>query len=96
MKKKILRLNLKQQWWDQIKAGTKTSELRRVTPYWRKRLVGKVFDEVHLCLGYPKRGDMSRILVRQWTCLAKETVLHEEFGDKPVEVFVICFKAGDA
>ena len=88
-KKKILRLNLKKKWWEQIRDGKKTVELRRVTQYWRKRLVGKYYDEIHLCLGYPKAGDTSRIIKRKWRLIAKERVLHPEFGDTPVEVFVI-------
>lgn len=86
---RVLRLNLKRKWWEQIKAGTKTVELRRTTDFWRKRLVGRHYDEIHLCLGYPKRDDAERILRRKWRCIAKETVLHEEFGAVPVEVFVI-------
>jgi len=86
---KILRLNLKRKWWEQIRDGEKTVELRLATDYWRKRLVGKCYDEIHLCLGYPKKGDDSRVLLRKWTMIAKEVVLHEEFGADPVEVFVI-------
>ena len=86
---KILRLNLKRKWWEQIRDGVKTTELRLANDYWRKRLVGRVYDEIHLCLGYPKKGDDSRVLKRKWRSIAMETVLHEEFGDEPVEVFVI-------
>ena len=86
---KILRLNLKRKWWDQIKAGTKTVELRLATDYWRKRLVGRCYDEIHLCLGYPRTGDEARTLRRKWRCIAKETIVSEEFGPDPVEVFVI-------
>jgi hypothetical protein len=85
----VLTLHLKQKWWEQIRDGVKTVELRHATEYWRRRLVGKSYDEVHLYCGYPKRGDTSKLLVRKWTGIAKETILHEEFGDKPVDVFVI-------
>lgn len=87
--KRVLRLNLKRKWWEQIRDGYKTVELRRATDFWRKRLIGQHYDEIHLCLGYPKRGDESRTLRRKWRCVAKETVLHEEFGHIPVDVFVI-------
>ena len=85
----ILRLNLKRKWWEQIRDGEKTVEFRLATYYWRKRLIGRQYDEIHLCLGYPKRGDESRVLRRKWRMVAKETLLHEEFGPEPVEVFCI-------
>jgi len=85
----ILRLNLKRKWWEQIRDGEKTVELRLATEYWRKRLIGREYDEINLCLGYPKRGDESRTLRRKWRMVTKEMVLHEEFGSEPVEVFCI-------
>ena len=88
-KLKILHLNLKKKYFDQIKVGTKTIELRLATDYWRKRLIGRHYDEIHLKCGYPKKGDTTRIIKRKWTLIAKERVLHEEFGPGPVEVFVI-------
>lgn len=86
---KILHLNLKKKYFDQIKAGTKTIELRLATDYWRERLVGRCYDEIHLKCGYPKKGDTTRIIKRKWTLIAKERVLCEEFGSEPVEAFVI-------
>lgn len=86
---KILKLNLKRQWWEQIRDGVKTSELRLVNDYWTKRLVGKEFDIIELCLGYPKKGDMDRIFYRHWNGFTIETITHEEFGPDPVEVFAI-------
>lgn len=86
---KVLRLHLKRKWWIKIKSGEKSTELRLATDYWRKRLIGRHYDEIHLLLGYPKKDDKSRVLKRKWTLVSKETVLHEEFGANPVEVFVI-------
>ncbi len=86
---KILRLNLKKKWWELIRDGLKTTELRLATDYWRKRLFGHKYDEVHFCLGYPKKDDESRILKRKWKSVTTQMVLHEEFGDEPVEAFVI-------
>lgn len=37
--KKILRLPVKTEYFNQIKAGNKTEEYREVKEYWRKRLV---------------------------------------------------------
>lgn len=85
----VLRLNLKRKWWEQIRDGEKTTELRLVTDYWRKRLVGRHYDEIHLLLGYPKRGDESRTIKRKWKGHFVVTTLHEEFGPEPVDVFCI-------
>jgi len=89
---RILTLRLKAKWWNQIKDGTKTVELRLATEYWRKRLFGKTYDEIHLWLGYPKATDTSKLLRRKWRLVALETVRHEEFGPEPVEV--ICIDVG--
>jgi len=86
---KILHLNLKKKYFDQIKDGSKPLEFRRANAYWRKRLVGRHYDEIHLKCGYPKSSDTDRILKRKWSLIAKKLVLHEEFGAEPVEVFVI-------
>ena len=38
MKKKVLHLSVKKQWFDMISAGEKTEEYREIKPYWIKRL----------------------------------------------------------
>jgi hypothetical protein len=86
---KVLRLNLKRKWFEQIKDGSKTVEYRLDTDYWRKRLVGRDYDEVHLLLGYPKAGDESRIIRRKYKGYTVGIVLSEEFGSNPVVVFKI-------
>lgn len=87
--KKILTLRLKRKWWDLIKSGEKTVELRRCNTYWRRRLVGREYDEIHLWLGYPKSTDTEKLIVRKWTNVAKEMVQSDEFGPEPVECFCI-------
>jgi ASC-1-like (ASCH) protein len=57
-----LHLNLKAEYFDQIKSGEKADEYRLCTPYWTRRLVGRVFDGIVLKKGYPKSGDASRTL----------------------------------
>lgn len=86
---KILHLHLKKKYFDDIASGKKAFEFRRVTDYWRKRLIDRHYDAIWLYCGYPERGDESKIIKRRWTLVAKETILHEEFGSKPVEVFCI-------
>ena len=87
--KRILTLRLKAKWWHKIKSGEKTVELRRATDYWRKRLIGRHYDEIHLWLGYPPRTDTTKLLRRKWELVAKERVQSDEFGPDPVECFVI-------
>ena len=54
---KILQLTIKKEWFDQILAGTKTSEYREIKPYWEKRLLNpdktfKQYDVIHFRNGY--------------------------------------------
>lgn len=85
----ILRLNLKTKWWNQIKSGEKSDELRLATDYWRKRLIGRTYQEVLLLRGYPKRGDTESVIRRKLGGITEQTIIHEEFGSNPVTVFVI-------
>ena len=39
MKKKILNLSLKKQWYEMIESGVKTEEYRELKPYWCNRLL---------------------------------------------------------
>jgi hypothetical protein len=54
---KTLYLTLKKEWFDQIIAGTKTSEYREVKKYWNDRLLNpdgtfKKYDVIHFKNGY--------------------------------------------
>ena len=58
---KILSLNLKKRYFDQIKRGVKTSEYRLYKIYWIKRLMNKDgsfkhFDFVHFSNGYHSKA----------------------------------------
>lgn len=86
---KALYLPVKGIYFDQIKAGTKTEEYRLCTPFWRKRLEGKVFSHIVLTKGYPAAGDAERRLERPWRGYTVKTICHDFFGPEPVEVFAI-------
>ena len=88
MRIRILRLHLKREYWEQVRDGRKTHEFRRVS-VWRRKLVNKGFDEVHLLLGYPKSGDTSSILRRKWRGYEERTITHPHFGPRPVRVLAI-------
>ncbi len=52
MKKRVLYLTLYRKWFDCIAAGWKRVEHRNYTEYWRTRLIGKSYDEIHFINGY--------------------------------------------
>ena len=83
-----LHLNLKGEYFDAIKAGTKTHEYR-LAAKWLRRLEGKSFDRIFIKRGYPKTGDQERIIERPWRGFEKMTITHPHFGPEPVEVLAI-------
>ena len=86
---KVLRLPLKAEFFDAIKAGTKTEEFRLVTPYWTKRIERQEPDLIELTRGYPKAGDLECHLTRPWRGCAIRIITHPHFGPKPVAVYAI-------
>jgi len=84
-----LQLAVKGEYFDQIKAGTKTRENRLRNDYWKKRLSKGPFDTVTITRGYPKRTDTDKILVFPWRGFDVVTIRHKHFGPEPVEVFAI-------
>lgn len=90
MKKRILVLHLKAEYWRAIQSGEKTHEFRLANDYWERKLRGYPYDEIHLMLGYPKRGDESKLLRRAWKGWPPQTkITHKHFGEKPVMVYSI-------
>lgn len=85
---RVLTLNLRGVYFDEIASGTKTEEYRLVNEYWTKRLWSG-YDVIEICRGYPKRGDESRRLRRPWLGYLKKTIIHPHFGPDPVEVYAI-------
>jgi len=77
---------------DAIKAGNKPEEFRLRTPYWRKRLEGRIYDRIELTKGYPARADETRRLSLPWKGYRVTTITHPHFGAEPVEVFAINVK----
>jgi len=86
---KTLTLHIKRKWFEQIRDGIKTVEFRRCSNYWTKRLDGLEYDVIHLYCGYPKRGDVSRLLARKWNGCVKTKIQHPEFGNYQVDVYAI-------
>ena len=82
-------LPLKAEYFKAIKAGTKPWEYRLRTPFWRRRIEGRVYDRVILTLGYPAAEDHARRLVLPWRGYREEQLTHPHFGPLPVEVYAI-------
>ncbi len=61
-----LYLTLRRCWFDEIAAGTKTEEYRDVTQYWRRRIVGRQYDEVHFRNGYRQDSPFMRVEYKGW------------------------------
>lgn len=89
MKERALVLPLKAEFFNAIKAGTKTEEYRLRNAYWRRRLEGRDFSQVVLTLGYPARDADERRLVLPWRGLRVTMIQHPLFGASPVEVYAI-------
>ncbi len=86
---RILRLNLKSEYWQEIKDGIKHFEYRERKPYWEKRLEGRSYDLIHLCKGYPKKDDWEKIIEVKWNGFLKIAINHEVFKWKIVDVYAI-------
>ena len=54
--KRILHLNLHREFFSQIAAGTKRTEYRSQTPYWKKRLENRQYDAIQFRNGYATKA----------------------------------------
>lgn len=82
-------LNLKKEYFEQIKQGKKAEEYRLCTPYWKKRIEGKAFDCVIIKCGYPSNSEINKILKFKYNGYEVKTIKHKHFGDTPVKVYAI-------
>lgn len=86
---KLLHLNLKGEYFDAIKDGTKKEEYRLYNDHWRKRLIHREYDGILVKRGYPKKTDTSKMLERVWRGWTIKEITHPHFGSEPVTVFAI-------
>lgn len=90
---KKLHLHVKTEYFDQIKAGTKTEEYRLHNAYWVKRLVDmpsgakRVFSGIVIYNAY-KPGTENRIEF-PWNGWKLKGITHPHFGEDEVTVFAI-------
>jgi hypothetical protein len=60
-RRKALPLTLHREWFDAIHSGKKKTEYRENKAYWRKRLVGIAYEEVHFRNGYATDAPFMRV-----------------------------------
>lgn len=85
-------LNLKKEYFEEIKNGIKKEEYRLCTPYWEKRILNKKFDNLIIKLGYPSREEKEKILVFPWAGYTIKEIKHKEWDFKNKKVFGIIIK----
>jgi hypothetical protein len=62
--KRILSLNLMREYFDAIAEGSKKTEFREYKAYWRTRLEGREYDEIHFRNGYSAKAPFMRVQFR--------------------------------
>lgn len=86
---RTLYLPLKRIYFEQIRDGIKVFEYRLCNAHWTRRLVDKTYTHVEFTLGYPPATWADCRVRRLFVGYELQTITHEHFGDKPVEVFAI-------
>lgn len=81
-KLRVLHLNLKEKWWNDINEGKKDFEYREQNQYWKTRLVGKQFDYVFIKLGYPAKDELEKIIVFRWNGYLQMRINHGDLVKK--------------
>lgn len=82
-------LNLKAEYFNAIRDGTKIEEFRLRTPYWEKRIVGRSFTDIVIRKGYPKAGDEDREIRLPWRGYREIVLQHPHFGPGKHDVYAI-------
>lgn len=82
-------------YWHQAHSGKKEWEYRLYNDRWISLLTNtdgtpKRFKDIQYKLGYPKAGDMSKILIFPWKGFEIiEDLVHPHFDNVPTKVFAI-------
>ena len=87
----MITLNLKSNWYKLIYEGIKTSEYREYKSFWKRLEKLMPGDKIKFCLGYPKKGDLSKCLIKTFT---KLTIVNGKNTDLNINkrVYKIDFK----
>ena len=57
----VLQLNLRRIWFVAIASGSKKKEFRICSPYWKRRLEGRTYREIHFRNGYATDAPWMRV-----------------------------------
>jgi hypothetical protein len=82
-----LYLNVKTKYFLEILKSIKTEEYRLINDFWRKKLIGRNYENVIIRDGY-KKGDKNKV-VKGYGGILIKTIKHEHFGENYVDVFAI-------
>jgi len=59
--RRVLKMTLQRQWFDEIRAGIKKEEYRELKPYWKTRIEGREYDEILFRNGYNSDSPTMRV-----------------------------------
>ena len=79
-------MTIKRQYFDEIKAGTKTEEYRLVKPHWVNKLVGKEYTHIIFQNGYSRNAPR---IEAEYLGYEVKNIKHEFFGNEDVSVFAL-------
>ena len=79
-------MTIKRQYFDEIKAGTKTEEYRLVKPHWVNKLVGKEYTHIIFQNGYSRNAPR---IEAEYLGYEVKNFKHEFFGNEDVSVFAL-------
>ncbi len=83
---KILHIHVRYIYYDATEKGIKEEEYRLIKPYWTKRL-NKSYDLIYYWRAYTKKK-----LIFKYDGKKIITIVHKEFGSKPVEVYALSLR----
>lgn len=79
-------MTIKKQYFDEIKAGTKTEEYRLVKPHWVNKLVGKEYTHIIFQNGYSRNAPR---IEAEYLGYEVKNIKHVFFGNEDVSVFAL-------
>ncbi len=82
----ILHIHVRYIYYDLAEKGIKEEEYRAIKPYWTKRL-NKSYDLIYYWRAYTNKK-----LIFKYDGKKVITIVHKEFGNKPVEVYALSLR----
>lgn len=79
-------MTIKKQYFDEIKAGTKTEGYRLVKPHWVNKLVGKEYTHIIFQNGYSRNAPR---IEAEYLGYEVKNIKHVFFGNEDVSVFAL-------